>query len=145
MFHNKVMESRAYQVPYQQASKLRMDFFKEFILNKQTIYFKTQEERDWSYVAKREYNYCVTLKSLLYGFATANIFWSFGIYLKKKMIVWPLLVVTPVAYYFYQRMFFFKVNKRLFDMCNLGEEYELGKTRNAVLNQCNELQGIEDF
>ena len=124
---------------------MRMEFFTENIVKKQTLFFRTQEERDWSYIAKREFNYCVTLKSLIYSFATANVFWSLGIYAKKKIVVWPLVVVTPVAFFFYQRYFYFKINKRLFDMCNVGEEYELGTARNEVLAKCNAIQGVEDF
>jgi len=38
-----------------------------------------------------------------------------------------------------------KHNKKLFDMCNVGEEYHLGLKRNQVLRECNNILGQEDF
>jgi hypothetical protein len=35
------------------ASKLRKDFLNRYIINFDTHLYKTQEERDWSYLAKR--------------------------------------------------------------------------------------------
>ena len=33
----------------------------------------------------------------------------------------------------------------MFDMCNVGEQYFLGKKRNEVLRECNQIQNREDF
>ena len=41
------------------------------------------------------------------------------------MKVYPLLAFIP-AYYYSRDYYYLKYNKRLFDMCNVGEEYELG-------------------
>lgn len=38
-----------------------------------------------------------------------------------------------------------KHSKKLFDMCNLGEEYYLGQKRNEVLRACNKILDVEDF
>lgn len=38
-----------------------------------------------------------------------------------------------------------KYNKRLFDMCNVGEDTELGYKRNMVLRECNKILNTEDF
>jgi hypothetical protein len=38
-----------------------------------------------------------------------------------------------------------KHSKKLFDMCNIGEEYYLGRKRNDTLKLCNELLDREDF
>lgn len=35
--------------------------------------------------------------------------------------------------------------KKYFDMCNLGEQYFIGRERNKVLRKCNELLDTEDF
>lgn len=63
----------------------------------------------------------------------------------KKFVVWPLfpiaLIVTPKRY----NDLFVLHNKKLFDMCNVGEQYELGKERNKVLRECNLLLDREDF
>lgn len=46
--------------------------------------------------------------------------------------------------YRHQDLFVFH-NKKFFDMCNLGVQYEVGYERNEVLKQCNELLDREDF
>ena len=38
-----------------------------------------------------------------------------------------------------------KYNKRLFDMCNVGEDTELGYNRNLTLKECNTILNREDF
>ena len=135
----------AYSKPgYWEASKLRMKFFKDHIINFQTNFYKTDVERDWAYIAKREYTYTVLMKSVFYSLFTANLLLSQQIFVRKRMVFWPLLL-APVAFPVYKSYFLFKVNKRLFDMCNVGEEYQLGEHRNKVLQKCNELQDVEDF
>lgn len=84
-------------------------------------------ERDWAYICRREYNYDVLIKSWLYGLFGANLVWSARIFMVKKMVYWPLLVVTPVLALYLQPQFLQKHNKKLFDMCNVGEQYFLGK------------------
>ena len=139
------MEGRAFGPDYREASRLRMEFFKTWIIKRNPIYFKTMEERDWGYVAKREYNYTVLLKAIFSGLAVGNVAWSASIYLKKKFVILPLFLVSAPAIFCFRQYYFFKVNKRLFDMCNLGDEYELGAARNLVLAECNEIQDQEDF
>lgn len=48
---------RGYSADELQASTLRKDFLKRYIINFDTHLFKTQEERDWAYISKR-YNTC---------------------------------------------------------------------------------------
>ena len=122
-----------------------MKFFKDWIIDKHPMYFKTVEERDWAYIAKREYNYGVLIKSAIYGGAFGNVAWSAAIYWKKKFVIWPLFAFGFLGYLSLKKFFFFKINKRLFDMCNLGEEYELGAARHKVLLECNRIQDVEDF
>lgn len=50
-----------------------------------------------------------------------------------------------VFYYYYSHKYLLMHNKRFFDMLNVGEEYELGYHRNAVLRKCNEILDTEDF
>jgi|JI9StandDraft_1071089.scaffolds.fasta_scaffold33450_4 hypothetical protein len=38
-----------------------------------------------------------------------------------------------------------KHNKKIFDMCNIGEDYHLGCKRNEVLKECNRILDREDF
>ena len=71
------------------------------------------------------------------------------IFLKKRLCPYTATLSLVgggglCTYYNHQRMLL-KYNKRIFDMCNVGVEYELGYQRNEVLKQCNEIQGVEDF
>ena len=85
------------------------------------------------------------MSSFGYGFLWGNAAWSLGIFLKKKFILWPLPVVWSLATLYYYPRFTLLHNKKLFDMCNVGEEFYLGAQRNQVLRQCNELLDREDF
>jgi len=38
-----------------------------------------------------------------------------------------------------------KHNKKLFDMCNLGDDFHLGTKRNEILQECNRILDREDF
>lgn len=79
------------------------------------------------------------------GLAVGNIAWTLSIFVSKRFVLWPMPVVTALgAAYFYPR-FFTRHNKKLFDMCNVGEEYYLGAKRNFVLRKCNEILDREDF
>lgn len=127
------------------ASKLRTDFVKKYIVNFDSNLYKTQVERDWAYVAKREYRYDVQIKSASYAGACATVFLMWRMYASKKMVWWPLPVVGTLGYFYFQPLFMQKVNKRLFDQCNVGEEYYLGKKRNEVLRECNAILDVEDF
>lgn len=45
---------RGYNEQELQASALRKAFFKKYILDFDLNFYKTQEERDWAYIARRE-------------------------------------------------------------------------------------------
>ena len=70
---------------------------------------------------------------------------SARIFMLKRFCVWPLPAVAIPAYYYFYPRFFQMHNKKFFDMCNIGEETELGARRNAVLRQCNQILDREDF
>jgi hypothetical protein len=102
-------------------------------------------ERDWAYIARREFTYDVRLRTLGYA-TTAGIFsCSAAMFAAKRAVFWPFFVVTPLAAAFFYPRFFTLHNKKLFDMCNVGEEYYLGAQRNFVLRKCNEILDREDF
>lgn len=44
---------RGYTKEDLQAGELRSNFLKQYIINFETHLYKTQEERDWAYLAKR--------------------------------------------------------------------------------------------
>ena len=63
----------------------------------------------------------------------------------KKMILWPFVIVSPLTYLYRSKSQFYFYNKKYFDMCNVGEQYELGFARNVVLRKCNLLLDRDDF
>lgn len=142
--HESLMMERFFYDPkFREAIRLRQSFIRE-LLAQDPRFFKTQEEADWAFVIKREYNYKVVLESLMWS-ALPFLVTNAAVVFASKTLKWQPLMVLPVAYAGFQKYFFAKYNKRFFDMANLGEEYEIGAKRNAVLRQCNELLGVEDF
>ena len=84
-------------------------------------------------------------KSIGYGFVFGNIAWSASMFSRKRFVFWPLPAVWAVASAYFFPIFFQLHNKKLFDMCNVGEQYRLGAERNSVLRLCNKIQDTEDF
>jgi hypothetical protein len=66
-------------------------------------------------------------------------------FMLKKFVIWPLFAVMPVFYIYRQHDLMIFHNKKFFDMCNVGAQYELGAARIKVLQQCNRLLDREDF
>ena len=66
-------------------------------------------------------------------------------FMLKKFVFWPFLPVFGVVYFYRTRELFMLHSKKLFDMCNIGEQYEIGYARNTVLRECNRLLDREDF
>ena len=142
--HEDMMIQRFISDPtFRQATRMRRNFVLQAI-SKDPRFYRTQEEADWMYIVKREYNYIVLLKSAVWSilpFCVANTAFIYHF----KRLTWHPFVVLPFAFAGFVRYFRLKHSKRLFDMCNIGEEHELGRERNRVLRRCNELLGVEDF
>jgi hypothetical protein len=51
----------------------------------------------------------------------------------------PYLFVWPIVSLYLHPLKLQKHNKKLFDMCNLGDEFYLGQERNKVLKECNRI------
>jgi hypothetical protein len=51
----------------------------------------------------------------------------------------PYLFVWPIVSLYLHPLKLQKHNKKLFDMCNLGDEFYLGQERNKVLRECNRI------
>lgn len=66
-------------------------------------------------------------------------------FMVKKFVMWPLVPVWAAVSVYRQQDLYMFYNKKFFDMCNVGEQYELGRERNKVLKQCNKLLNCEDF
>eukprot|EP01015_Nassula_variabilis_P015175 TRINITY_DN226_c0_g1_i1.p3 TRINITY_DN226_c0_g1~~TRINITY_DN226_c0_g1_i1.p3 ORF type:complete len:155 (-),score=28.62 TRINITY_DN226_c0_g1_i1:140-604(-) len=142
-------EEREYAKGYSdqdlEASALRKQFFKRHIVDFDTNLYDTQVERDWAYIARREYVYDVQLASVGLGYFVGNIAWSARMWMLKRWVIWPLPVVGILGAMVAHPKLFQKHNKKLFDMCNVGEEYFLGRARNEVLRECNRILDREDF
>ena len=63
--------------------------------------YKTVVERDWAYIAKREYNYDVKYSSWGWGFFWGNVATSVLMFAQKKFVIWPLPVVGTIAALYY--------------------------------------------
>jgi len=62
VYNKELYEYRAgYSTQELKASALRKAFFKSYIVNFDTFLYKTQVEKDWAYIAKREYRFNVTI------------------------------------------------------------------------------------
>ena len=75
----------------------------------------------------------------------ANVATTFAIFMTKRMVWWPIPVVSLIAGPYFHEQFYQIHNKKFFDMCNVGEEFLLGSRRNEVLRQCNKILNCEDF
>ncbi len=122
---------------HQLAIQLRTQFFTRYILEKNPADYRTAVEKDWSYVARREYRYDVNVRALADASAVALSTCMVRMFMVKKFIMWPFAPVFLGTYLYRSRSLFIFHNKKLFDMCNVGEQYELGFARNVVLEQCN--------
>jgi len=80
-----------------------------------------------------------------YSILVGNILLSWRIFVTKQMVWWPIVVAIPATYLYISPLLLQKHSKKLFDMCNVGEEFYLGRKRNQVLNKCNEILHTEDF
>ena len=130
---------------HQAAINLRIEFFNKYILQRKPHEYKSPIERDWSYVARREYRYDVTYRSGVDAGAaglTAMMIRQFQV---KKFVMWPFFPVALATYLYRENALFIYYNKKFLDMCNVGEQYELGFARNVVLRKCNKLLDKEDF
>ena len=127
------------------AIQLRTQFFTRYILERNPSDYKTAVEKDWTYVARREYRYDVNFRAMEDAAAIALSTCMVRMYMVKKFIMWPFVPVFIGTYLYRSRSLFLFHNKKLFDMCNVGEQYELGFARNVVLEKCNQLIDREDF
>jgi hypothetical protein len=124
---------------HQTAINLRMQFFTKYILEKTPSDHKTGTEKDWAYVARREYRYDVNVRALADAFALADLACIIRMFMLKKFVIWPFIPVFIGTYLYRSRSLFIFNNKKFFDMCNVGEQYELGYARNVVLRRVNGL------
>ena len=144
-YHDKKQaEVRANDEKFIKASELRLAFIDKFIRGRDTFSYMTQVERDHAYLADREYRYKVFGHSLAKSLVISVFASACVMLVRRKFDVFGLGLTAPL-YWMYRNENRFVYNKRFFDMCNVGEQYELGRERNKILRICNEIQGVEDF
>jgi hypothetical protein len=102
-------------------------------------------EKDWMYVARREYYYEVNVRAAADAYAMGHLACMARMFMVKKFIMWPFVPVFTMAYMYRSKQLFVFHSKKLFDMCNVGEQYEVGYARNVILRHCNKVLGREDF
>jgi hypothetical protein len=132
-------------INHQMAINLRMQFFTKYVLERRVRDYKSNVEKDWMYIAQREYWYDVNVRAAADGAAAGLTAMMLRMFMVKKMVWWPFAPVFALTYAYRSRYLFVFHNKKLFDMCNVGEQYEVGFARNVVLRQCNKLLDREDF
>merc|ERR1711937_1072996 len=115
---------------------MRMKFFTKYILERNCADYKTGVEKDWAYVARAEYRHDVNLMSTLDGMAAGLTACMIRMYMLKKFVWWPFVPMGLAVYFYRSKQLFVLHNKKLFDMCNVGEQYEIGYARNVVLRRC---------
>ena len=130
---------------HQMAIDLRMQYFNKYILDRAVNFYQTPVEKDWSYVARREYRYDVNVRAMCDGLAAGLTASMMRMFMLKKFVWWPFVPVLAFTYVYRARQLFVLHNQKLFDMCNVEEKYELGYARNTVLRTCNKLIDREDF
>ena len=107
---------------HQMAIEMRMQFFTKYILNRsRSLDYKTPTEKDWAYVAKREYRYDVNIRACEDAGALAITATMLRMFMVKKGLIWPFFPVFAATYLYRQRQLFVFHNKKFFDMCNVGE------------------------
>lgn len=83
--------------------------------------YKTPVEKDWMYVARREYWYDVNVRAASDAAAAGLTASMVRMFMLKKFIWWPMAPVAVLTYVYRSRQLFAFHNKKLFDMCNVGE------------------------
>ena len=130
---------------HQMAIDLRMKFFEKYVLNRRVNDYRTSEEKDWMYVARNEYFYDVQVRSAVDGLMGGLVACMARMAMLKKFIWWPFVPVALTVYSYRAKQLFVFHNKKFFDMCNIGEQYEVGFARNTVLARTNALLDRIDF
>jgi len=97
------------------------------------------------YVARREYRYDVNVRAGCDAAAAGLTASMLRMFMMKKFIWWPFVPVAAFTYVYRSRQLFAFHNKKFFDMCNVGEQYEVGFARNVILRRCNMMLDREDF
>ena len=75
-----------------------MRFFTKYVLDRRVNEYKTPVEKDWMYVAKREYRYDVNMRSCYDAGALGMVACMGRMVMLKKFIWWPFVPVAMATY-----------------------------------------------
>ena len=75
-----------------------MQFFTDYILSRKPHEYRSPIERDWSYVARREYRYDVTTRAAVDGAAAGLAAMMVRQFQVKKFVMWPFLPVMAATF-----------------------------------------------
>jgi hypothetical protein len=85
------------------AIDLRMEFFTKYVLDRRINDYKSSVEKDWMYVARREYRYDVNVRSLSDAAAAGLTASMIRMFMLKKFIWWPFAPVALFTYVYRSR------------------------------------------
>ena len=80
-----------------------MRFFTKYVLNRGVNDYKTPVEKDWMYVAKREYYWDVNVRAASDGAALGLLACMGRMFMLKKFIMWPFAPVALGTFMYRQR------------------------------------------
>jgi hypothetical protein len=106
---------------HQLSIDLRMQYFTKYVLDRGVGSYSTTTEKDWMYVARREYRYDVNVRATADGAALGLTACMGRMFMLKKFVWWPFAPVMLATYMYRSRALFVFHNKKFFDMCNVGE------------------------
>jgi hypothetical protein len=80
-----------------------MEFYTKYILDRRINDFKTPTEKDWAYIARREYRYDVNFRSMADAAAAGLGASMVRMFMMKRFIWWPFVPVALVTYVYRSR------------------------------------------
>lgn len=126
------------------AYKLQINFLEKFAMKANLDMYKTDQEKDWAYVVRREMNY-LSRKAVGISFAQATLACFFISLASKRIVLAPVIALTPALYAFNYSPLVRSETRRLFALLNIGTEFELGAERNRILEECNRITRRADY
>lgn len=126
------------------ALKLQINFLEKFAMRANLDMYKTDTEKDWAYVVRREMSY-LNRKAIAISFGQSSLACFFISLATKKITIAPAFVLTPALYFLNYSPLVKSNTRRLFAMLNIGTEFELGAERNRILEECNRITRRADY
>jgi hypothetical protein len=84
-----------------EAIRLRMDFFNKYILSRDCCDYNTNTEKDWAYVARKEYWYDVVVRSAADASVIGMLSCMARMFMVKRFVCWPFLPIFTFAYLYH--------------------------------------------